>query len=67
MTQDTKFVLSILDEYYTFYSESQCGKCSLLIDGHCDMTCQKYPGGFSSDFWNNKKQCPNMVKKSDDI
>ena len=63
MVQDTESVLSILDAFYTPFSESQCRHCKHLIDGHCDMTCQKFPDGFPADFWNNQKECQNREEK----
>ena len=59
MARITQSVLSVLDEFYTPYSQSQCRNCRFLIDGHCDMTCKKHPDGFSAEYWNNKKSCPN--------
>ena len=67
MGQVTKSVLSVLDEYYTFYSKSQCKNCSFLIDGHCDMTCEKHPKGFPSDLWNNKKKCPDRKENTANV
>ena len=57
MVQVTKSVIATLDEFYTPYSKSQCRYCKFLIDGHCYMTCEKYPDGFSAKLWNNKKNC----------
>lgn len=59
MVQGTESVLSILDEFYTPFSKSQCRHCKYLIDGHCDMTCQKHPRGIPADFWNNQEECPH--------
>ena len=66
MGQDISYKTAILDEFWTTPVQSQCWHCSLLIDGCCDMTCQKYPEGFSGDYWNNTKPCPDRKELSGD-
>ena len=63
MDQDIKYKTAILDEFWTIPVQSQCWSCSLLIDGCCDMICQKYPEGFSGIYWNNKQICPDRKEK----
>lgn len=65
MVPESKLILSVLDRFYVPYSKSQCRYCEFLIDGHCDMTCQKHPDGFSHDLWNNKVECPDRKEKKD--
>ena len=55
MTPVTESIWSILDPYGP-YSKSQCRNCKYLIDGHCDMICEKHKE-IPMDIWNNKEVC----------
>lgn len=64
MVQKNKLVLVSLNEYTNIPpAQSQCWKCALLIDGICDMTCQKHSGHIPPEYWDNKKTCPNRKEK----
>ena len=55
MTPVTELITSILDPYGP-YSKSQCRNCKYLIDGHCDMICEKHKE-IPMEIWNNEKKC----------
>ena len=61
MAEKIRYRTAILDEYGCPRSISQCGKCSLLINGTSKFICEKYLKKLPAEFWNNEEKCPDCT------